>query len=53
MGKKEKEGRSGKKKFFMFALLAGLIGALATFFKRRRGQGMEESEWQELPPSGS
>jgi hypothetical protein len=51
--KKDKEGKGGKRKFFLFALFAGLIGALATFFKRRRGQGMEESEWQELPPSGS
>ena len=36
--------------FFLFALFAGLIGAVVTFFKRRRGQGIEESEWQELPP---
>ena len=56
MGRKKDKGEKGggkKKKFFMFALFAGLIGAVATFFKRRRGQGMEESEWQELPPSGS
>jgi hypothetical protein len=52
VGKKDKE-KGGKKKFFLFALFAGLIGAVATFFKRRRGQGMEDSEWQELPPSGS
>ena len=48
---KDKEKKSGKKKFFLFALLAGLFGAVVTFFKRRRGQGIEESEWQELPPS--
>ena len=55
MGKKNKEegGRSGKKKFFLFALFAGLIGAIVTFVKRRRGHGIEESEWQELPPAGS
>lgn len=50
---KDKEKKSGKKKFFLFALFAGLIGAVVTFFKRRRGHGIEESEWQELPPSGS
>jgi hypothetical protein len=49
---KDKE-KKGKKKFFLFALFAGLAGAIVTFFKRRRGQGMDESEWQELPPSGS
>jgi hypothetical protein len=51
--KKDKEKKGGKKRFFLFALFAGLIGAVVTFFKRRRGQGIEESEWQELPPSGS
>ena len=51
---KDKEKKGGKKKkFFLFALFAGLIGAMVSFFKRRRGQGIEESEWQELPPSGS
>jgi hypothetical protein len=44
------EGKSGKKKFFLFALFAGAVGALLAFFKRRRSQGIEESEWQELPP---
>jgi membrane associated rhomboid family serine protease len=50
---KDKEKRSGKKKFFLFVFFAGVIGAVVTFFKRRRGHGIEESEWQELPPSGS
>ena len=51
---KDKEKKGGKKKkFFLFALFAGLAGALASFLKRRRGQGIEENEWQELPPSGS
>jgi hypothetical protein len=50
---KDKEKKSGKKKFFLFALFAGLFGAVVTFFKRRRGQGMQDNEWQELPPSGS
>jgi membrane associated rhomboid family serine protease len=47
---KDKEKRSGKRKFFLFVFFAGLIAAIAAFFKRRRGQGIEESEWQELPP---
>ena len=50
MGRKDKEKKGGKKRFFLFALFAGLIGAAVSFFKRRRGQGIEESEWQELPP---
>ena len=51
---KDKEKKGGKKKkFFLFALFAGLTGVVVSFFKRRRGQGIEESEWQELPPSGS
>ena len=47
---KDKENGSGKKKFFLFVFFAGVIAAIAAFFKRRRGQGIEESEWQELPP---
>jgi hypothetical protein len=50
--KKEKKG-SGKKKFFLFALFAAIGAAVMTFLKRRRGQGIEESEWQELPPSAT
>jgi hypothetical protein len=44
------EEKKGKKRFFLFVLFAGLAGAIAAFFKRRRGQSLEESEWQELPP---
>jgi hypothetical protein len=43
----EKGGRL--KKFFLFAALAALVGAIVSFFKRRRG-GLEDTEWQELPP---
>ena len=45
-----KEKRSGLKRFFLFTLIAGGIAALVTFFRRRRTQSLEESEWQELPP---
>ena len=50
---KDKEKKGGKKKFFLFALFAGIGAAIMTMLKRRRGQGIDESEWQELPPSGS
>jgi hypothetical protein len=44
------EKKGGKiKKFFLFTMIAGLIGAVVAFFRRRRG-GFEENEWQELPP---
>ncbi len=45
------EGKKGGKikKFFLFAFFAALVGAVVSFFKRRRGAG-EEAEWQELPP---
>ena len=44
-------GEGGKKRFFLWAAILGALGALAAVFKRRRGQGVDESEWQELPPS--
>jgi hypothetical protein len=50
MGEKKRGGKI--KKFFLFAALAGLVGAVVSFFKRRR-EGLEESEWQELPPPQS
>ena len=43
--------KGGKlRKFFLFAFIAGLVGAAMQFLKRRRGAGMDEGEWQELPP---
>jgi len=42
--------RSKKRKFFLFVLFAGMVAAVAKFVKGRRGQGFDESEWQELPP---
>jgi hypothetical protein len=52
MGEEKKGGKV--KKFFLFAAIAGLVTGVAQFLKRRRGQGGEDSEWQELPPpSGS
>jgi hypothetical protein len=51
MGEEKKGGKI--RKFFLFAFIAGLITAAVQFFKKRRGAGSEESEWQELPPPGS
>jgi len=34
-------------------MIAGLIGAVVAFFKRRRGAGFDDNEWQELPPPES
>ena len=48
MGDEKKGGKI--RKFFLFAAIAGLAGAVMQFLKRRRGAGLEESEWQELPP---
>jgi hypothetical protein len=42
--------RSKKKKFFLFVLFAGITAAVIGFVKKRRGEGFDESEWQELPP---
>ena len=45
------EKRGGKmRKFFLFAMIAGLIGAAVSFLKRRRAGDLEEGDWQELPP---
>jgi Na+/melibiose symporter-like transporter len=48
MGKEKKRGKL--RKFFLFAMIAGAVAAVLKFVKKRRGAGMEESEWQELPP---
>lgn len=48
----EKKKRGKLRKFFLFAFLAGVAGAVAQAMKRRRA-GVEESEWQELPPPAS
>jgi hypothetical protein len=48
MGEEKKGGKI--RKFFLFAIFASLGGALLAFFKRRRGAGLDENEWQELPP---
>jgi hypothetical protein len=51
MGGKKKGGKL--RKLFLLTFFAGMIGAAMQFLKRRRGAGLEESEWQELPPPTS
>ncbi len=50
MGDESGAKKGGKiKKFFLFAAIAGLATAAVRFFKGKRA-GMEDNEWQELPP---
>jgi hypothetical protein len=45
------EKKRGKiKKFFLFAMFAAAVAAVMNLVKKRRGAGMEDNEWQELPP---
>ena len=50
MGDEKKGGKL--KKFFLFALIAGIGTAVLRMVKGRRG-GLDDSEWQELPPPSS
>jgi hypothetical protein len=49
----ETEGTK-KKGFFRrlmkLAFIAAIVGGAVAFFKRRRGQDLDDAEWQELPP---
>jgi len=51
MGDKKKGGKL--KKFFLFAMIAAIGTAVMRMVKGRRGGGLEDSEWQELPPPAS
>ena len=51
MGEDDKKG-GRLKKLFLLATIAGLVGAMVSFIRRRR-QETEDSEWQELPPPTS
>jgi hypothetical protein len=37
-------------KLLRLAFVGAIVAAVVAFFKRRRGQDLDESEWQELPP---
>jgi len=45
--KKKKKGFF--RKLLKWTMIAGLIAGAVAFFKRRRGQDLDD-EWQELPP---
>ncbi|HEX9823099.1 MAG TPA: hypothetical protein VGB51_01740 [Actinomycetota bacterium] len=45
------EEKKGKKKFFLWAAILAGVGAFVALFRRRKSRGVEESEWQELPPA--
>jgi len=38
------------RKLMKLAIVAGVVAAVASIMKRRRGQDLDDVEWQELPP---
>lgn len=50
----EAEAQEKRRGFFgkllRLAFVGAIVAAVVAFFKRRRGQDLDESEWQELPP---
>jgi hypothetical protein len=51
MAEEEGKKKGGKlKKFFLFAMIAGAVAGVIAWVKRRRNEGFDESDWQELPP---
>ncbi len=50
MSEEGKKKGSKKKKFFLFALFAAITAGAIRFVKKRRGEGFDESDWEELPP---
>jgi hypothetical protein len=42
--------KGGKKKWFFIGAIVAAFAAFFAIFRRRRNRGIEESEWQELPP---
>jgi hypothetical protein len=51
----ETEGTEKKGGFFRklmkIAFIAAIVAAIVQFMKRRRGEDLDDVEWQELPPS--
>jgi hypothetical protein len=47
---KDKDKKSGKKRWFFIGAIIAAFAAFFAIFRRRRNRGIEESEWQELPP---
>jgi hypothetical protein len=50
----ETEGTEKKGGFFRrllkIAFIAAIVAAVVQFMKRRRGEDLDDVEWQELPP---
>lgn len=46
----QKKERGFFAKLLRLAFIGAVVAAVVAFFKRRRGQDLDESEWQELPP---
>ena len=46
------EGKKGGffKKLLKIAFVAAIVATVAQILKRRRGQDLDDVEWQELPP---
>lgn len=38
------------KRLMKLALVAAVVGAVVAVFKRRKGNDLDDVEWQELPP---
>jgi len=38
------------RKLFKLAFIGAIIAGIVQFVKRRRGQDLDDTEWQELPP---
>lgn len=38
------------RKLMKMAVIAGIIAGVAAIVKRRKGQDLDDVEWQELPP---
>ena len=38
------------RKLMKIAFIAAIVAAVVQFMKRRRGQDLDDVEWQELPP---
>jgi hypothetical protein len=39
------------RKLMKIAFIAAIVAAIVQFMKRRRGEDLDDVEWQELPPS--
>jgi hypothetical protein len=38
------------RKLMKLAFIAAIVAGVMQFFKRRRGQDLDDVEWQEIPP---